>query len=282
MVGLVGAVALGAYLLRSQRPQDLAIKETKVVVPTPTKSPTPAAGPKINERVGGVAAPAQTPEATPDASTAPTQAATPAATPTTAASPNAPATPAPAMTPSQTATFGADRAAMLLATPQDVQKPTVFVGGVTWSSPPPAPGQGGGPGVRADIDIPDLKMHATMLMRKNVDPGLPASHTIDLRLTFDDGSQFKGLKDVGVPQMRRDEPATVTPLLGVRVVINDSYFLIGLNRADTDQQHNMDAIGLSGWFDFPMLLPDGRIGKLTFEKGADGEKLVNAALAAWK
>jgi hypothetical protein len=171
---------------------------------------------------------------------------------------------------------------MLLAAPQDVQKPAVYVGSVTWSNPPPAPGQGGGPGVRADIDIPDLKMHATMLMRKNVDPGLPASHTIDLRLAFDDGSPFKGAKDVGVPQMRKDEPPSVTPLLGVRVVINETYFLVGLNRTDTDAQHNLDAIGAGGWFDFPMLLPDGRIGKLTFEKGADGDKIVAAALAAWK
>jgi hypothetical protein len=125
-------------------------------------------------------------------------------------------------------------------------------------------------------------MHATMLMRKNVDPGLPASHTIDLRLVMDDGASFKGLKDIGVPQMRNDEPPSVTALLGVRVVINDGYFLVGLNRSDADIQHNIDAIGSSGWFDFPMLLPDGRIGKLTFEKGPDGEKVVASALAAWK
>jgi hypothetical protein len=163
-----------------------------------------------------------------------------------------------------------------------VQKPTVSLGNVVWSSPPANPGQGGGPGVRADVDIPELKLHATMLLRKNVDPSLPASHTIDLRLAFDDGAPFKGVKDVGVPQMRREDGPAPTPLLGVRVVISDSYFLIGLNRGEADMQRNLDAMTSSGWFDFPMLLPDGRIAKLTFEKGADGDRIFASALAAWK
>ena len=64
--------------------------------------------------------------------------------------------------------------------------------------------------------------------------------------------------------------------------INDSYFLIGLNRADADISRNLEAIGSLGWFDFPMLLSDDRIAKLTFEKAADGEKLVSEAIAAWK
>jgi len=82
--------------------------------------------------------------------------------------------------------------------------------------------------------------------------------------------------------MRRDDPPQVTPLLGVRVKINETYFLIGLNRGDSDIQRNLDAVGASGWFDFPMLLNDGRIAKLTFEKGGDGDKIVAAALDAWK
>ena len=64
--------------------------------------------------------------------------------------------------------------------------------------------------------------------------------------------------------------------------INDSYFLIGLNRADADVARNVDEIATRGWFDFPLLLNDDRIAKLTFEKAADGDRVVNEALAAWK
>ena len=171
---------------------------------------------------------------------------------------------------------------MLVATVSDSQKPSVSLGSVVWSTVPATAGQPGSLGVKAEVDVPDLKMHASMILRKNVDPGLPASHTIDLRVTFDAGSSIKGVKDIALPQMRRDDPPASDALSGVRVKINDSYFLIGLNRADADVARNVDAIGNRGWFDFPMQLSDDRIAKLTFEKSTEGDKVVAEALAAWK
>jgi hypothetical protein len=123
-------------------------------------------------------------------------------------------------------------------------------------------------------------MHAVMTMRKNTDPGLPASHTIDLRVTFADGAEIKGVKDMRVPMMRRDNPPD--PLAGVRVKISEGYFLVGLNRADADAARNVDLIASRGWFDFPLLLNDDRPAKLTFEKGVDGERIIAQALEAWK
>jgi hypothetical protein len=136
--------------------------------------------------------------------------------------------------------------------------------------------------VKADADIPDLKMRVSMILRKNADPSLPASHTIDLRVTFDDGAQIKGVKDMRVPLMRRDDPPAQDSLAGVRVKISDGYFLVGLNRADADSARNLQLIADRGWFDFPLLLDDDRIAKLTFEKGGEGERIVADALAAWK
>jgi hypothetical protein len=42
--------------------------------------------------------------------------------------------------------------------------------------------------VKADVDIPDLKMHATMTLKKNTDPTLQATHTIDLKFSFAEGA----------------------------------------------------------------------------------------------
>jgi hypothetical protein len=282
VVGLVGSIAVAAFLTR-QGPQGLTIKEP--VEATPTATPA-ANGQKIVERVG--AAPATAPSDTP--SSPPTPAPAPASTST----PPAPATPtpSPATAPVPTPTAAAPtvaavlpvtaRAAMLVATAADAQKPAVTIGTVVWSTAPALPGQPGSVGVKADIDIPDLKMHATMTLRKNTDAALPASHTIDLRLVFDEGSPIKGVKDIDLPRMRRDDSPNADPLLGVKVKINDSYFLIGLNRTDADVARNIDEIATRGWFDFPLLLNDDRIAKLTFEKAADGERVVNEALAAWK
>jgi hypothetical protein len=283
VIGVVLSIAVFAFLWR-QNPQDLAIKEP-VTTPTVQASAGPA---KIVERVGGAPATPTAGEA-PPATETPAAAATPAATPSVAATPAAPAaTPAPtaaATTAPPAANPGvsvAARAAMLVAVAADPQKPAVSLGSVVWSTIPAAAGQPATVAVKAEADIPDLKMHAVMTLRKNTDPSLPASHTIDLRLTFADGAEIKGIKDMRVPMMRRDDPPSQDALSGVRVKISDSYFLVGLNRGDAELAHNIDLVANRGWFDFPMLLNDDRIAKLTFEKGADGERIVNEALAAWK
>ncbi len=293
VVGLVGSIAVAAFLFR-ERPQDLAIKDP--VEPTPTASPA-ANGQKIVERVGNApaSAPSDTPSPSPSsaqspstsASAVPAPTAGPTAVPAPTASPTAAPAPSAAVAAGAASTVAAvlpvtARAAMLVATAADAQKPAVTIGTVVWSAAPALPGQPGSGGVKADIDIPDLKMHASMTLRKNTDAALPASHTIDLRLIFDEGSPIKGVKDIDLPRMRRDESPNADPLLGVKVKINDSYFLIGLNRADADVARNVDEIATRGWFDFPLLLNDDRIAKLTFEKATDGDRVVNDALAAWK
>lgn len=287
-VGLIGSVAVAAFLLR-EKPQDLSIKDsTRPAIP----AAAPANGQKIAQRVDGATpTPEPTPAATPSATPAAAPSATPVAAPVASPSPSPVATPAaeatPAASPSpQPATQApipvAGRAAMLVADGADTQKPTVTLGSVVWSVAPAIPGQPGSTGVKAEIDIPDLRMHASMVLRRNVDPGLPASHTIDFRVTFDPGSPIKGVKDIALPLMRRDDPPAADALIGVRVKINDGYYLVGLNRADADVARNIEDIGSRGWFDFPMQLTDDRIAKLTFEKGVDGERIVAAALASWK
>ena len=51
--------------------------------------------------------------------------------------------------------------------------------------------------------------------------------------------------------MRRDKSSTADPLLGVKVKINDSYFLIGLSRADADVARNIDEIATRSGSNFP-------------------------------
>ena len=70
--------------------------------------------------------------------------------------------------------------------------------------------------MKADADIPDLKMHATMTLRKNTDPTLQATHTIDLKFSFADGAPITGFKDVGLPQMRKEDSTAAEALTSVQ------------------------------------------------------------------
>jgi hypothetical protein len=172
------------------------------------------------------------------------------------------------------------RAAMLIAS-DSLPNPVVSLGSTVWSTIPPAPGQPARVAVKADADIPDLKMHASMTLRKNTDPTLPATHTIDLRFSFADGAPITGVKDVE-PKMRNLGSTASEPLRAVKVKISDVYFLIALAKDDQDTARNLDLMQTHAWFDFSLLLNDNRIAKLVFEKSAKGDAMLTKAFEAWK
>jgi hypothetical protein len=270
VLGIVLAVA-GAAILMRQKPQDLAIKPpVEAQQPAP---PEPSA--KIAERVqanppapAAPAAPASGPQA--GQSSAPGQGAAPATA--TPEAPSAPAAPAPS----------AGRAAMLVASADNPQKPVVSLGSTVWSLIPPAPNQPATVAVKAEADIPDLKMHATMTLRKNTDPTLQATHTIDLKFSFAEGAPITGFKDVGLPQMRKEDSTAAEALTSVKVKISDTYFLIALAKDESDTARNLDLMQTRSWFDFPLLLNDDRIAKVVFQKSPEGQAMLEKAFDAWK
>jgi hypothetical protein len=44
---------------------------------------------------------------------------------------------------------------------------------------------------------------------------------------------------------------------------------------------NIELIKGRAWFDVPMKLADGRAAKITMEKGAPGERIINEAFEGW-
>jgi hypothetical protein len=274
VLGIVIAVA-GAAIVMRQKPQDLAIKP-----PAEAQAPAqPQSQAKIAERVGP-----QTP-ATPASPSGP--ATEPRQDQTGAQGAGAPASPAraaqnPPAAPAQAPAPASGRAAMLVASADNPQKPVVSLGSTVWSLIPAVPGQPATIAVKADADIPDLKMHATMTLRKNTDPTLQATHTIDLKFSFADGAPITGFKDVGLPQMRKEDSTAAEALTSVKVKISDVYFLIALAKGDTDTARNLDLMQTRSWFDFPLLLDDNRIAKVVFQKSPEGEAMLEKAFDAWK
>jgi hypothetical protein len=266
VLGVVLAVA-GAAILMRQKPQDLAIK-----APVETQQPAPPEpSAKIAERVR---ANAPAPAAPPPPASGPQAG-------QSGAQGAAPTTPAPAA-PSAPPAPAAGRAAMLVASADNPQKPAVSLGSTVWSLIPPAPNQPATVAVKAEADIPDLKMHATMTLRKNTDPTLQATHTIDLKFSFAEGAPISGFKDVGLPQMRKEDSTAAEALTSVKVKISDTYFLIALAKGDSDTARNLDLMQTRSWFDFPLLLNDERIAKVVFQKSPEGQAMLEKAFEAWK
>jgi hypothetical protein len=176
----------------------------------------------------------------------------------------------------------AHRAALLIEAPEEESKVKTYIGSVVWrlENVSRDAGQPLSTAVRADVDIPDAKLKAALTFQKNLDPALPASHTISIRFTPLAGSPIGDVQQIDAPQMRRDETPSGDPLSAVPVPIMDNNFLVGLARGDFENR-NMDLIKARAWIDVPMLLKNKRVAKLTLEKGITGDRAINDALAAW-
>ncbi len=263
VLGAVLAVGGSAIALR-QKPQDLA-----AAPPEAQQEPAPQDPAKKAQRAQ--------PWSTEGNSTAPAASVPPGSQPT-GQSGAEPANPAPdAGGPALPSTA---RAAMLIAS-DNPQHPVVNLGSTVWSTIPPVPGHPATVAVKADADIPDLKMHATMILRKNTDPTLKATHTIDLKFSFADGAPITGVKNVE-PKMRNLGSMASEALTSVKLKISDVYFLIALVDSDQGTARNLDLLQTRVWFDFPLLLNDNRIAKLLFQKSSKGEAMLAKAFEAWK
>ncbi|MGB3281521.1 MAG: hypothetical protein WA745_10550, partial [Methylovirgula sp.] len=174
------------------------------------------------------------------------------------------------------------RAALLVEAPEEQSKVKTYVGTVIWRLENVSNDSGQpGTAVRADIDVPEDKLKASLEIQKNTDPSLSASHTMTIVFTVAADSPTGGIKQISLPQLRSEDSPNGEPLKGSLVPIMDNSFLVGLNRGSAEPV-NIQLIKEREWFDIPILLANGRVAKLTFEKNASGDRAINDALASWQ
>ena len=153
---------------------------------------------------------------------------------------------------------------MLIASQANPQTPVVHLGTTRWAMIPAVPGQPDSEAIEADADFPDLRMHASMTLRKNTDPTLRATHTIDLKFAFQTrraDHRVQGCRSAADAQAQFDRMPR--PSTGDKVKISDT--LLSCSRlAKRDQPthaRNLDLMRTRAWFDFPLLLNDDRVAK---------------------
>ena len=177
----------------------------------------------------------------------------------------------------------AHRAALLVEAPNEENKVKTYLGTVVWKLSTLNEGQADAAtlAVEADIDLPDDKTKAIVTFQKNTDSSLPASHTIKVRFMVQPGSATGDVKQINVPQMRREDSPSGEPLAGVTVPVIPNSFLVGLSPGNAETA-NLEMIRAMQWIDIPMLLDSGKIAKLTFEKSDSGQRDLAEAIASWQ
>jgi len=81
--------------------------------------------------------------------------------------------------------------------------------------------------------------------------------------------------------MKTNEQARGTPLAGLVVKVNDSFFMEGLSNKDIERKSNIQLLKERPWIDVPWVYTNQRRGIIAIEKGAPGERALNDAFAAW-
>ncbi|ACK49975.1 hypothetical protein Msil_1006 [Methylocella silvestris BL2] len=258
---LVFLVAIAAYQLRD-RPEELRQRAA-----APLIIPEPAPSGKIVDRIGGG-------QNQPQDSAA-------GSPPATSPAPSSAARGAP--TAVEPETQSARRAALLVEAPEEPNKVRTFLGAVNWKvdNVTSGPNDPLSMAVHATVEIPEEKLEIVMTLQKNFDSSLPASHTMKIQFIEGADSPLGSVQQISVPQMRLEDTATGDALNGVPVQITDNTFLVGLT-SGSPEAGNLDLLKSRGWIDVPILLSNGKIAKLTFEKGPAGDRAIDDAIAAWK
>lgn len=177
----------------------------------------------------------------------------------------------------------AQRAIFYEENTSDPQNPVVHPARVLWKLDTVNGGQGMPleTVVRAEIMVADINFSMVFLLRRNIDPALPASHTIELNFTSPPSDKAKVAREIGLLQFKNEEGARGSAIAGLPVPVRDNYFLIGLQNLKPDIERNRDLLLNRNWIDVPIRYPSGQKAILSFEKGLAGEQVMSQAFAAW-
>ncbi|WP_371823882.1 hypothetical protein [Phyllobacterium sp. 628] len=160
---------------------------------------------------------------------------------------------------------------------------TADAGGVVWSVVQESPGNDLPPeaAIRAEVTIPDRGIKLRMVIRRNGDKTLPASHLVEMIFTVPDGFPGGSIDAVSRMTLKDTEQAPGSPLVGIPAKIADNFFIVAMNDAKTAVDTNMSLLRRQSWIDIPIAYKTGRRALLTLEKGLPGEKVFDDVLKAW-
>ena len=154
-----------------------------------------------------------------------------------------------------------------------------FTGTVEWSR---GTDETGLPTLLAKANIPARNLGVDLLIRKNLDPALPASHLMEINFTLSDG--FIGGSIAGLPGvlLKNAELVQGTPLIGpsgVRIVANS--FLFALSASPEDAATNSELMTTRKWMDLFVIYATGKRAILTLEKDEEAVALFAEVFDAW-
>jgi hypothetical protein len=175
------------------------------------------------------------------------------------------------------------QSAVLFEEDPDNPKGRSVPGFVIWRTEPADAATKTDVALRADIEIPERQMKLTMIFRRNTDPTLPASHTVQISFTQPpDFAGGGGIERIPGMLVKSIETARGAPLASASAKISDSAFLIGLSNVDADRTRNLQLLRERAWIDMPIVYASKRRAILAIEQTSLRHKPLETAFGFWE
>lgn len=153
-----------------------------------------------------------------------------------------------------------------------------FSGTVEWSRGTDEIGQ---PTLIGKANIPARNLSVDVLIRKNADPALPASHLMEIN--FNVSETFVGGSITQLPGvlLKNEELVQGTPLVGASARVVGNSFLFALSATPGDATTNAQLLTTRKWMDFALIYGTGKRAIITLEKDEQADALFKEVFAAW-
>ncbi|RYE07998.1 MAG: hypothetical protein EOP22_15455 [Hyphomicrobiales bacterium] len=153
-----------------------------------------------------------------------------------------------------------------------------FSGTVDWSRGTDETGQ---PTLVGKANIPARNLSVEVLIRKNSDTSLPASHLMEINFTVSE--TFIGGSIAGLPGvlLKNEELSQGLPLIGASARVVGNSFLFALSATPADSTANTSLLTSRKWMDLALIYASGKRAIITLEKDGAAEKLFSEVFAAW-
>jgi len=167
---------------------------------------------------------------------------------------------------------------LLEASSQGTTGAVPFSGTVDWTRGADETGQ---PTLMAHANIPARNMSLDLLIRRNSDPTLPASHLMEVDFTVNESFLGGGIAGLPGVLLKNEELVKGVPLVGASARVVGNSFLFALSAADQDVATNTNLLKSRKWIDLALVYLTGTRAIITLEKDADAQVMFDEVLAAW-
>jgi len=153
-----------------------------------------------------------------------------------------------------------------------------FSGSIDWTK---GTDEMGLPTLIGKASIPARNLSVDVLIRKNSDASLPASHLMEVNFKVSDS--FVGGSIAGLPGvlLKNEELVQGTPLVGASARVVGNSFLFALSASPEDIQANSNLLMSRKYMDLALIYATGKRAIITLEKDPAAVTLFNEVVGTW-